>query len=142
MNKPKKVALAYSGGLDTSVIIPWLKENYAYDVIAMVADVGQGVFGLLPVDVFPYRHLDDFEGGREPEVIGDPLGLKEGDEVGLRDNADKLLSFHNRKPSDVVLPEQCHDLPEGSLRGADHRVFCHCVLYEHGILSGQHACPG
>ena len=42
MSKPKKVALAYSGGLDTSVIIPWLKENYDYDVIAMVGDVGQG----------------------------------------------------------------------------------------------------
>src|SRR5258708_24976451 len=38
----KKVALAYSGGLDTSIIIPWLKENYDYDVIAMVGDVGQG----------------------------------------------------------------------------------------------------
>jgi argininosuccinate synthase len=39
---PDKLVLAYSGGLDTSIIIPWLKENYAYDVIAMVADVGQG----------------------------------------------------------------------------------------------------
>jgi len=39
---PKKVVLAYSGGLDTSIIIPWLKENYDYDVIAMVGDVGQG----------------------------------------------------------------------------------------------------
>src|SRR3954471_3964757 len=39
---PEKVVLAYSGGLDTSIIIPWLKENYAYDVIAMGADVGQG----------------------------------------------------------------------------------------------------
>ena len=39
---PEKVVLAYSGGLDTSIIIPWLRENYAYDVIAMVADVGQG----------------------------------------------------------------------------------------------------
>src|SRR5579864_8592335 len=39
---PEKVVLAYSGGLDTSIIIPWLKENYACDVIAMVADVGQG----------------------------------------------------------------------------------------------------
>ncbi len=37
-----KIVLAYSGGLDTSIIIPWLKENYSYDVIAMVADVGQG----------------------------------------------------------------------------------------------------
>jgi argininosuccinate synthase len=39
---PEKVVLAYSGGLDTSIIIPWLKEHYAFDVIAMVADVGQG----------------------------------------------------------------------------------------------------
>ena len=38
---PEKIVLAYSGGLDTSIIIPWLKENYAYDVIAMVGDVGQ-----------------------------------------------------------------------------------------------------
>ncbi len=38
----KKVLLAYSGGLDTSVIIPWLKENYGCEVIAMAADVGQG----------------------------------------------------------------------------------------------------
>src|SRR3982074_1090313 len=38
---PEKVVLAYSGGLDTSLIIPWLKANYSYDVIAMVGDVGQ-----------------------------------------------------------------------------------------------------
>ena len=39
----KKVALAYSGGLDTSVIIPWLKENYGgCEVIAVCADIGQG----------------------------------------------------------------------------------------------------
>ncbi len=38
----KKVVLAYSGGLDTSIIIPWLKENYDCEVIAYVADVGQG----------------------------------------------------------------------------------------------------
>ncbi|HHW28036.1 MAG TPA: argininosuccinate synthase [Syntrophomonadaceae bacterium] len=37
----KKVVLAYSGGLDTSVIIPWLKENYGCEVICFVADVGQ-----------------------------------------------------------------------------------------------------
>src|SRR3982074_272726 len=42
MNKPKKVALAYSGGLDTSVIIPWLKENYGCDVVAVCGDIGQG----------------------------------------------------------------------------------------------------
>lgn len=38
----EKVILAYSGGLDTSIIIPWLKENYDYDVIAVAGDVGQG----------------------------------------------------------------------------------------------------
>lgn len=37
----KKVALAYSGGLDTSIIIPWLKENYGCEVIAVVGNVGQ-----------------------------------------------------------------------------------------------------
>ena len=39
---PEKIVLAYSGGLDTSIIIPWLKQNYAGDVIAMIADLGQG----------------------------------------------------------------------------------------------------
>lgn len=38
----KKLVLAYSGGLDTTVIIPWLKENYDYDIIAVCVDVGQG----------------------------------------------------------------------------------------------------
>ncbi|HYG99432.1 MAG TPA: argininosuccinate synthase [Terriglobales bacterium] len=38
----EQVVLAYSGGLDTSIIIPWLKENYDCEVIAFVADVGQG----------------------------------------------------------------------------------------------------
>jgi len=38
----KRVVLAYSGGLDTSVIIPWLRENYDCQVVAMVGNVGQG----------------------------------------------------------------------------------------------------
>ncbi len=38
----KRVVLAYSGGLDTSIIIPWLRENYGCEVIAMIGDVGQG----------------------------------------------------------------------------------------------------
>ncbi|MGL5648456.1 MAG: argininosuccinate synthase [Clostridium sp.] len=41
MKKFNKVVLAYSGGLDTSIIIPWLKENYGCDVIAVVGNVGQ-----------------------------------------------------------------------------------------------------
>ena len=40
--KIKKIVLAYSGGLDTSVILPWLKEKYGCKVIAFAADVGQG----------------------------------------------------------------------------------------------------
>ncbi len=40
-SKVKKVALAYSGGLDTSIIIPWLKENYGCEVVAVAVDVGQ-----------------------------------------------------------------------------------------------------
>lgn len=42
MKKINKCVLAYSGGLDTSIIIPWLKENYGCEVIAVSGDVGQG----------------------------------------------------------------------------------------------------
>jgi len=44
MNKlsAKKVALAYSGGLDTSIIIPWLKEHYHCEIVAVCGDIGQG----------------------------------------------------------------------------------------------------
>lgn len=40
--KVNKVVLAYSGGLDTSVIVPWLKENYGCEVVTFTADLGQG----------------------------------------------------------------------------------------------------
>ncbi len=42
MKKVNKVVLAYSGGLDTSAVVPWLKESYQCEVIAFVADIGQG----------------------------------------------------------------------------------------------------
>ena len=44
MIKPaiKKVVLAYSGGLDTSIIVPWLRENYGCEVVCYCSDVGQG----------------------------------------------------------------------------------------------------
>ena len=45
-----KVVLAYSGGLDTSAIVPWLKENYNCEVICFVADVGQGADDLEGVE--------------------------------------------------------------------------------------------
>ena len=41
MKKKRKIVLAYSGGLDTSVILKWLQENYNAEVIAFTADVGQ-----------------------------------------------------------------------------------------------------
>ena len=40
--KGEKIVLAYSGGLDTSVILPWLKETYGYEVVAFAAELGQG----------------------------------------------------------------------------------------------------
>ncbi|HMY00472.1 MAG TPA: argininosuccinate synthase, partial [Agitococcus sp.] len=42
MAEIKKVVLAYSGGLDTSVIVKWLQENYQCEVITFTADIGQG----------------------------------------------------------------------------------------------------
>ena len=42
MSNPKKVVLAYSGGLDTSVILKWLQEEYGCEVITFTADIGQG----------------------------------------------------------------------------------------------------
>ncbi|MDD1782110.1 argininosuccinate synthase [Enterovibrio sp. ZSDZ35] len=50
MSDIKKVVLAYSGGLDTSAIIPWLKENYDCEVVAFVADVGQGEEELVGIE--------------------------------------------------------------------------------------------
>ena len=38
---PKKIVLAYSGGLDTSIILKWLQENYNAEVIAYTSDIGQ-----------------------------------------------------------------------------------------------------
>ena len=41
--KKNKIVLAYSGGLDTSIILKWLQENYNSEVIAYTADIGQGM---------------------------------------------------------------------------------------------------
>ena len=41
-SKIKKIVLAYSGGLDTSVILKWLKDNYHCEVVTFTADIGQG----------------------------------------------------------------------------------------------------
>ncbi|MBL9141908.1 MAG: argininosuccinate synthase [Phycisphaerae bacterium] len=47
---PRKVCVAYSGGLDTSCIIPWLRETYGCEVVACVADVGQGARELVGIE--------------------------------------------------------------------------------------------
>jgi argininosuccinate synthase len=75
MNKPKKVALAYSGGLDTSVIIPWLRENYGCEVVAVCGDIGQGAGELEGLEQKALKtgasevHIEDL---RE-EFVGDYL---------------------------------------------------------------------
>ena len=43
MKSKKKIILAYSGGLDTSIILKWLQENYKAEVIAYTADIGQEI---------------------------------------------------------------------------------------------------
>ena len=43
MKSKKKIVLAYSGGLDTSIILKWLQENYGAEVIAYTADIGQEI---------------------------------------------------------------------------------------------------
>ena len=43
MKKERKIVLAYSGGLDTSIILKWLKENYNAEVITYTADIGQKI---------------------------------------------------------------------------------------------------
>ena len=43
MKKQRKIVLAYSGGLDTSIILKWLQENYNAEVIAYTSDIGQEI---------------------------------------------------------------------------------------------------
>ena len=43
MKQTKKIVLAYSGGLDTSIILKWLQENYNSEIIAYTADIGQKI---------------------------------------------------------------------------------------------------
>jgi argininosuccinate synthase len=63
MTAPRKVVLAYSGGLDTSVIIPWLKEHYGARVIAVIVDVGQ------PEDFTAVRHKALTSGADGAEIV-------------------------------------------------------------------------
>ena len=51
IHSPSKIVLAYSGGLDTSVILKWLQEKYQCEVITFTADIGQGE------EAVSYTHL-------------------------------------------------------------------------------------
>ena len=52
MSNVNKVVLAYSGGLDTSVIVRWLQDTYDCEVVTFTADIGQGEGGSVSGDVF------------------------------------------------------------------------------------------
>ena len=58
MSEVKKVVLAYSGGLDTSIILHWLQEEYQCEVVTFTADIGQGE------EVEPARARAEAEIGR------------------------------------------------------------------------------
>ena len=71
MHKPKKVVLAYSGGLDTSIILKWLQTEYACEVVTFTADLGQGeelntarekaeLLGIKPTNIYIEDLKEDF----------------------------------------------------------------------------------
>src|SRR5246500_1904110 len=94
MNKPKKVALAYSGGLDTSIIIPWLKENYGCQVVAVCGDIGQGGDELAGLE-YEHKYLLGTS-------IARPLLAKKQVEVALATGCDALAHGCTGKGNDQV----------------------------------------
>jgi argininosuccinate synthase len=126
MEKYNKVVLAYSGGLDTSVIIPWLKENYGCEVIAVAADVGQDaeLEGLearalasgaskLFIEDIKQEYVEDFifpslKAGAKYEnyLLGTatarPVIAKRLVEIALRENADAIAHGCTGKGNDQV----------------------------------------
>lgn len=86
------IALAYSGGLDTSIIVPWLKEHYDCKVICVAADIGQG---------------DELEGVREKAIASgaDECYVSDLREEFIRDYVWPTLragAIYNRKWKSVV----------------------------------------
>ncbi|MDR1299030.1 MAG: argininosuccinate synthase [Oscillospiraceae bacterium] len=126
-NSVKKVVLAYSGGLDTSIIIPWLKDNYGNcEVIAVSADVGQGseIEGLeekakktgaskLYVEDLTDEFVNDFivpalkagakyEGYLLGTSLARPVMAKRIAEIALREGADAIAHGCTGKGNDQV----------------------------------------
>ena len=87
----KKVALAYSGGLDTSIIISWLKENYHVDVVAVAVDVGQA---------------EETAGLAQKAYSTDPAYLERMARGEERRDADTSRQ-HARHESAIKAPEAC-----------------------------------
>ena len=126
MKNIKKVVLAYSGGLDTSIIIPWLKENYHCEVIAVAADVGQGaeLSGLeekaiktgaskLYIEDLTKEFVDDFivptikAGAKYEEYLlgtsfARPVIAKRIVEIALKEGADAIAHGCTGKGNDQV----------------------------------------
>ena len=69
---PGLIVLSYSGGLDTSAIVPWLREVYAADVLCYTADVGQGV-----------GELAGLEEGPEPLLALHPMATDQPEDGGM-----------------------------------------------------------
>ena len=74
MKKIKKIVLAYSGGLDTSVIIPWLKDNYeGCEIIAVAAEYQAFIFiGVIAFETIPHVLLSIFNASENMIAIGVP----------------------------------------------------------------------
>ena len=124
---PRKVVLAYSGGLDTSVILRWLIETYGCEVVAFVADLGQGE-ELLPVKekalktgavravvedlreefvrdfIFPMLRANAIYEGSYllGTSIARPLIAKRQVEIALREGADAVAHGATGKGNDQV----------------------------------------
>ncbi len=126
MKQVKKCVLAYSGGLDTSIIIPWLKENYGCEVIAVSADVGQGselegleekaiktgaskLFVLDLVDEFVDEYIiptmqagANYEGYLLGTSFARPVIAKRIVEIALKEGADAICHGCTGKGNDQV----------------------------------------
>ena len=126
MKQVKKCVLAYSGGLDTSIIIPWLKENYGCEVIAVSADVGQGselegleekaiktgaskLFILDLVDEFVDEYIiptmqagANYEGYLLGTSFARPIIAKRIVEIALKEGADAICHGCTGKGNDQV----------------------------------------
>ncbi|MDC1216425.1 CoA pyrophosphatase [Octadecabacter sp.] len=90
---PKKVVLAYSGGLDTSIILKWLKTEYGCEVVTFTADLGQGE-ELEPARLKHHAGQIAFPGGRMDDTDHDlaHTALREAEEeIGLDQTVSTIL---------------------------------------------------